>query len=123
MIPQQGALDPYVLDDRNTPSPNRFGGAAGAMDVDMGWEPIQLSVEEFSGAAKIFPGEWKTFLGTFDSDTFSNERWSNPYYLFASRLDWEFGLWLTRSGLSLAAVDNLLSLELVGLSNITTPAI
>ena len=122
-IPQQGALNPYVLDDRNTPSPNRFGGTAGAMDVDMGWEPVQLSVEEFSGATKIFPGERKTFLGTFDSDTFSNECWSNPYYPFASCPDWEFGLWLTCSGLSLAAVDSLLSLELVGLSNITTPAI
>ena len=80
------------------------------MDID----PVQGSVEEFPGAAKVFPGERQTFLGAFDNDSFSNERRSNSYYPFASRLDWEFGLWLTRSGLSLAAVDSLLSLELVG---------
>ena len=104
----------YVPEDRNPRDPSRFGGAEEAMDVDMDIEPVQGSVEEFPGAAKVFPGEWQTFLGVFDSDSFSNEQWSNSYYPFTSRPDWEFGLWLTRSGLSLAAVDSLLSLELVG---------
>ena len=118
-LPQQSALDAYLLEDRNPQSSSRFGDAEENMDVDMGSECGQGSVEEFPGAAKIFPGERKTFLGTFDSDTFSNECRSNPYYPFASRPDWEFGLWLIRSGLSLAAVDSLLSLGLVSLSHIT----
>ena len=118
--PLQGVLDGYALEDQNPPSPGRFGGAEGAVDVDMDPEPVQGStVEEFPGAAKVFPGEWVTFLGRFDRDAFSNQRQSNPYYPFTSRSDWEFGMWLTRSGLSLAAVDSLLSLELVSVSNIT----
>ena len=114
---RQGTLNPYcVSQDRNLPSLSRFGDVE-AMDIDMGTEPILGSVDEFPSAAKVFPGERQTFLGAFDGDTFSNERQYNPYYPFASRPDWEFGLWLTRSGLSLAAMDSLLSLELVGPSN------
>ena len=110
-------VDQYcVSEDRNPPFLSRFGGVE-AMDIDMGAEPILGLADEFPGAAKIFPGERQTFLGAFDGDTFSNERQYNPYYLFASRPDWEFGLWLTCSGLSLAAMDSLLSLELVGPSN------
>jgi len=85
--PQHGALDAYVPEDWNPPSPSRFGGAEEAMDVDMGPDPVWGLVEEFPDAAKIFPGERKTFLGTFDSDAFSNKQQSNPYYLFASRSD------------------------------------
>ena len=79
--------------------------------IDRG--PSNELVEEFSGAAKIFQDKWNTFLQKFDQDHFSNEWQENLYYPFSSRSDWEFGLWLTRSGLSLAAINSLLSLELV----------
>ena len=92
-----------------SPSPGRFDGMDGTIDRD----PSNEFVEEFPGAAKIFQDERNTFLHKFDQDRFSNERQENLYYPFSSRSDWEFGLWLTRSGLSLAAIDSLLSLELV----------
>ena len=71
---QGGALDQYyVPEDRNPRDPSWFGGAEGAMDADMDIDPVQGSVEEFPGAAKVFPGERQTFLGAFDDDSFSNE--------------------------------------------------
>lgn len=86
------------------------------MNVDLPDGPCGGTVEEFPGAAAIFAHQQNSFLDRFDRDQFSNERGSNLYYPFASRADWEFGLWLTRSGLSMAAVDSLLSLELVRFS-------
>lgn len=85
------------------------------MDVDQPEEPYQGAVEQFPGAASIFLRQPNSFLERFDRDRFSQERRSNLYYPFASRADWEMGLWLTRSGLSMAAIDSLLSLELVSL--------
>ena len=111
--PQQdwNSLDP--------PDPDRFDEAEAEMDVIVDEGPGDGLVEEFPGAAKIFQvGEQNTFLHKFDQDPFSNERRENLYYPFASRMDWEFGLWLTRSGLSLAAVDSLLSLDLVSPFNV-----
>jgi hypothetical protein len=84
------------------------------LDVDTPDETHGEIVEEYPGAAAVFVQRQKTFLDRFDQDQFSHERCSNLYYPFASRADWEFGLWLTRSSLSMAAIDNMLSLELVG---------
>lgn len=81
------------------------------MDIDP--VPPQSEVEEFPGAAATFEQGRVSFLQRFDQDRFSEERRSNIYYPFASRADWELGLWLTRSGLSMAAIDGLLSLQLV----------
>lgn len=85
------------------------------MEVDQPGDPHDGTVEEFPGAAAIFSHQPNSFLERFDRDQFSNQRQSNLYYPFASRADWEFGLWLTRSGLSMAAIDSLLSLQLVSL--------
>lgn len=81
-----------------------------AMDVD---PPQQSLVEEYPGAAATYNQERKSFLQHFDQDQFAEQRCSNLYYPFGSRADWELGLWLTRSGLSMAAIDSLLSLGLV----------
>lgn len=89
------------------------------IDVDQPGDPHQGTVEEFPGAAAIFLRQPNSFLERFDRDQFSQERRSNLYYPFASREDWEMGLWLTRSGLSMAAIDSLLSLELVSLDFIS----
>ena len=96
-------------EDWTPPSLGRFDGMDGIIDRG----PSNELVEGFSGAAKIFQDKWNTFLQKFDQDHFSNEWQENLYYPFSSRSDWEFGLWLTRSGLSLAAIDSLLSLKLV----------
>lgn len=84
-------------------------------DEDEPGDPYQGTVEEFPGAAAIYSRQQNSFLERFDRDQFSQERRVNLYYPFASRADWEMGLWLTRSGLSMAATDSLLSLDLVSL--------
>lgn len=70
------------------------------------------STQYFPGAAHTYEGG-KTFLDRFDADEFSKHRNSNIYYPFASRGDWELASWLLRSGLSMGAIDSLLSLDLV----------
>ncbi|KAH7920650.1 hypothetical protein BV22DRAFT_1107578 [Leucogyrophana mollusca] len=68
--------------------------------------------EEFAGAAEIL-GEGRTYLDVFDYDEFAEERKANLYYPFASRGDWKMASFLLRSGLSMAAIDELLALDLI----------
>ncbi|KIM50983.1 hypothetical protein SCLCIDRAFT_33832 [Scleroderma citrinum Foug A] len=75
-------------------------------------DPQSSSIEYFPGAAKMYSGG-STFLDKFDTDEFSSCRSSNIYYPFASRGDWQLGSWLLRSGLSMSAMDTLLSLDLI----------
>lgn len=107
MEPQRSA----AYEDWNPPSPMDLHHPEDPMDVDSAGQ--QCVVEEFPGAATTYEQERTSFLRRFDQDQFSEERRTNLYYPFASRVDWELGLWLTRSGLSMAATDSLLSLELV----------
>ena len=58
-------------------------------------------------------GRGFTFMDQFDSDRFSDLRTENLYYPFSSRLDWEVGAWLLRSGLSMSAVNDFMNLEIV----------
>ena len=60
----------------------------------------------------MFPGG-KTFMDFFEMDQYAEERKTNIYFPFASREEWQFASWLLRSRLSLAAIDSLLSLDLV----------
>lgn len=103
--------------DRHPPSPrdHNFDHSEGEMDVETETAPQSSCVDEFPGAAVIHyeQDSQMPFLKRFDQDRFSQERRSNLYYPFASRADWELGLWLTRSGLSIAAINSLLSLDLV----------
>lgn len=59
-------------------------------------------------------GHGETFLDAFDKDKFSHLRKTNLYYPFCSRGDWQVTSYLHNSGLSMALIDELLSLELVG---------
>ena len=83
--------------------------------VDQPGDPYQGTVEEFPGAAAILSRQPNTFLKHFDQDRFSQEHRTNIYYPFAYPADWEVGLWLTHSRLSMTAMDSLLTLELVSL--------
>ncbi|KAH7918132.1 hypothetical protein BV22DRAFT_1051938, partial [Leucogyrophana mollusca] len=68
--------------------------------------------EEFAGAAEII-GKGYTFLDIFDHDVHAKARKANLYYPFASRGDWKMASFLLRSGMSMAAIDEFLSLELI----------
>ena len=51
-------------------------------------------------------------MDVFDADEYANQQKQNLYYPFALKQDWEMGLWLLRSGLSMAAIDQFLHLQL-----------
>ncbi|KAI6023119.1 hypothetical protein BKA83DRAFT_4027559, partial [Pisolithus microcarpus] len=64
------------------------------------------------GAAQMYNGG-STFVNKFDVDKFSEHRSLNIYYPFASSGDWELGLWLLCSSLSMSAINTFLSLSLI----------
>ena len=68
--------------------------------------------EWYTGCSEAFPGG-KTFMDFFETDQYAEERKTNIYFPFASRREWQFASWLLHSRLSLAAIDSLLSLDLV----------
>lgn len=72
------------------------------------------STHYFPGAAQVYEGG-TTFLDKFEADEFNKHRLLNVYYPFGSSGDWELASWLLRSGLSMGAIDSLLSLNLVRL--------
>ncbi|KIK80661.1 hypothetical protein PAXRUDRAFT_28104 [Paxillus rubicundulus Ve08.2h10] len=69
-------------------------------------------VESYEGCSETFPGG-KMFMDTFKEDQFATDRQHNPYYPFSSGDEWELMSWLLRSGLSLTAIDSLMSLKLL----------
>lgn len=75
----------------------------------------ELFVEEYEGAAREY-GTGTTFMDEFNCDQYAEERIINLYYPFASRDEWEFAAFLLRSDLSMASIDSLLSLNLVGVT-------
>ncbi|KAG9312843.1 hypothetical protein JVU11DRAFT_6272 [Chiua virens] len=68
--------------------------------------------ECFDGAAELFR-HGNTFMDKFDRDKFANAHKMNLFYPFMSRKEWELALWLLRSGLSMRAIDTVLSLPIV----------
>jgi hypothetical protein len=68
--------------------------------------------EEYSGASQVY-GKGHTFMDNFHMDSHANERHDNLYYPFASRDEWEIASFLLRSSLSMSAIDQFLSLQLV----------
>lgn len=68
--------------------------------------------EWYAGCSRAFPGR-KTFMDFFETDQYAEERKTNLYFPFASCEEWQFTSWLLCSRLSLAAIDTLLSLDLV----------
>jgi hypothetical protein len=69
-------------------------------------------VETYEGCAETFPGG-ETFMDQFRNDQYAEQRRENIYFPWASRQEWHFASWLLRSRLSMAAIDGLLSLEIV----------
>ncbi|KAM6504101.1 hypothetical protein JOM56_001044 [Amanita muscaria] len=82
------------------------------VDDDMSPSHNGHFVEEYDGAAKTY-GSGTSFMRQFNSDTFATERAENIYYPFASRAEWDLAAFLLRSDLSIAAIDNFLSLTLI----------
>ena len=70
------------------------------------------NVEYYPGVSSTY-GQGTTFISEFFNDKYAHLRHKNIFYPFASQEDWQLGLWLLRSGLSMAAIDSFLSLELV----------
>ncbi|KAI5985603.1 hypothetical protein EDD15DRAFT_2175709 [Pisolithus albus] len=59
-------------------------------------------------------------MDAFDADPFSSERQHNLFYPFSSGAEWKFASWLANSGLSMAAIDKCLSLDVVGFFSLST---
>lgn len=52
-------------------------------------------------------------MDLFDEDEHAERRKMIPYYPFASQLEWEMASYLLKSGLSMAATNEFLKLQLV----------
>lgn len=75
-------------------------------------QPNEPAPENLSPAAEIF-GSGLSFMDIFNTDQHAAKRIQNLYYPFSSRQDWEVASFLLRSTLSMAAIDEFLSLEMV----------
>ena len=58
-------------------------------------------------------GQGDTFMDEFDKDKYHEYCQSNLYFPFVSRMDWELVSFLYRSPLSMASINEFLSLELL----------
>ena len=107
-------------------------------DIDDGWSDIDLGLDlaandlaeeasnpiearigdpepfiEFYPGASADYGHGHTFMDTFDTDRHVLERQNNLFYPFASKMEWQVTSWLANSGLSMAAINECLSLDIV----------
>ena len=113
-----------VMDDSDLPTVPE-GGQPGADNVqsDSGEEaaphPPSRSknyyTEVYPGAAQTY-GKGPTFMDGFDGDEHAAMREDNLYYPWASQPEWELASFLLRSSLSMAVIDQFLSLKLVSLA-------
>ena len=71
-----------------------------------------LIVNAHPSTPSIYPGG-TTFMDKFFADQYADFRRENLYYPFMSRVDWQLASWLLHSCLSMATIDDFLSLELV----------
>ena len=109
---------PHASPDFTDPldPPDPFSASAPTSSTRHGGQPEQLFsgrfVETYEGCSEAFPGG-ETFMGRFRRDQFAEQRRENMYFPWASRKEWHFASWLLRSRLSMAAIDSLMSLEIV----------
>ena len=68
--------------------------------------------EVYPGAAQTY-GRGSTFMDEFDWDDHATMCKENLYYPWASQQEWELASFLLRSSLSMATIDQFLSLDLV----------
>ena len=101
--------------------PRSSGPARGQSKVDdvdnLVSEPAVASwfhTAYFSGASEVF-GQGNTYMDLFNEDEYAERRKTIPYYPFASQPEWEMASYLLKSGLSMAAMDEFLKLQLVSL--------
>ncbi|KAF8424247.1 hypothetical protein L210DRAFT_3615138 [Boletus edulis BED1] len=73
-------------------------------------DPHSWVRDYFKGASTIH-GRGNTFLASFRRDQFSEQRKSNLYYPFASSKDWMEANFLSKSRLSMALIDEYLSMD------------
>jgi hypothetical protein len=69
-------------------------------------------VDSHPNTPSVYPGG-TTFMDQFFNDECAGQRKENLYYPFASGAEWQLASWLLRSRLSMAAIDDFLSLQLV----------
>jgi hypothetical protein len=92
-------------------SPSEF--AADYFDDNFQEQALQEEYVEMHPSAGKKYGRDKTFLESFDDDRHAPQRSANLFFPFASKEDWQVGVWLSRSRLSMAAIDSFLSLPMV----------
>ena len=93
--------DPCHMDIDANPTTDRHGVSNA--------EPL---IEKYPGVVRTF-GRAQTFMDAFDADCHADKRKNHPYYLFASRNEWELAFFLLRSNLSMNSIDKFFKLELV----------
>ena len=109
---------PYLDHDVIPEDDDARGGFV--VDEDFAYNPDDGQQEDVPGLVidahpstpSIYPGG-TMFMDQFFADQYADFRRENLYYPFASRIDWQLASWLLHSRLSMAAIDNFLSLELV----------
>ena len=69
-------------------------------------------VDDHPNVLSLYQGG-TVFLDQFFSDEYATLRQENLYYPSVLGVDWELALWLLHSHLSMAAIDEFLSLQLV----------
>ena len=91
-------------------APGGFGDPSYYPHQDRTPTPV---VDSHPHTPSVYPGG-TCFMGQFFNDRYATFRQQNLYYPFASRVDWQLASWLLCSRLSMAAINDFLSLELVG---------
>lgn len=73
-------------------------------------------VDYYEGAGAIY-GTVEMFLSNFNQDQYAKRHMDNPHYPFADSNDWMLANFLLKSGLSMRAIDEYLSLNIVSRSD------
>ena len=76
-------------------------------------DPAPARYEDTHPNVPFVLGSGQGFIDTFNSDGFAEKRKYNLYFPFSSKEEWGLALWLSRSGLSMRAIDDLLALPIV----------
>jgi hypothetical protein len=105
---------------QHTSSQNRPNGNAThnddgeAMLVDEAISnPIPPHYEDIHQNTPLIFGSGAGFTDVFNSDHHAEKRRGNLYHPFSSKEEWGLGSWLSRSGLSMRAIDDFLALPMV----------
>ncbi|KAI6020812.1 hypothetical protein BKA83DRAFT_4494638 [Pisolithus microcarpus] len=98
-------IPPICPDYGVAPSPSCENQEEQLMDTGM-------FVKTYDGCAETFLGG-ETFMDQFRNDQYVEQHWENIYFPWASRQEWVFASWLLQSCLSMAAMNSLLSLEII----------